>query len=238
MRAIGGPERFTRWLRAQDARVTHIDPYEPEMILDTPDAASTAIRLGAGTSPGAGRALLQLTLTDAVGRSANSQVAVQVGNPVGLGTLLYVTIAESAFTPGETHLYTEQTGQLSAGSPIDGRPRVGLTYAGIGPAGARWTLDLAAQGNAAPGVGSYSGAWDRFSLMNGDPAATSMLTVGGGVVCGSRSGRFQVLDIAFDASGILQRLAVDFEQPCDVQTNNARTVRGAVRINSTLGFAP
>lgn len=210
----------------------------PPVVIDTPDAASTTVRLPAGTAAGSARALLQLTLTDAVGRSSSSPVAIQVGNPVGLDTLLYVTYSETPLTPGAVHLYTQQMGPLSAAGPISGQPRVSITFQETRPEGERWWLDLAAPGGAAPAVGNYIGAWDMFTLLNGDAATTPMLTVGGGFNCSSQTGRFQVLDIAFDANGQLQRLAADFEQPCDLRTNDPRTVRGAVRIKSTLGFMP
>ena len=212
----------------------------PSVTFDTPDGASTVVRLVPGGAAGTGRASLRLTITDAVGRSASQPVVIQVAQPVGLDSLLYLTRLAGAGSPlTEVHLYAAQNGQFEVWPPVDGRPRISVAFQPAADPAERSWVEAAAAGGVAPTVGRYSGAWDLWSLMSGNPATTPMLSVTpGSGSCRSESGRFEILDIAFDPSGQLVRLAMDFEQLCNLQTNVPTTLRGALRINSSLPFTP
>jgi hypothetical protein len=62
------------------------------------------------------------------------------------------------------------------------------------------------------------------------------LSVGGdGRGCNTDNGRFYVSDIAFSSSGVVERLAVDFEQHCE---GTAPALYGSVRYNSTVTAVP
>lgn len=54
---------------------------------------------------------------------------------------------------------------------------------------------------------------------------------GAGRGCSSLTGRFSILDIAFNEQGGIESFAADFEQHC---TGSAAALRGAIRFNSTV----
>ncbi len=61
----------------------------PSVVLGSPTAASTSVRLGDGSAPGIGIATLQLTVTDAIGRSSIAPVEMQVANLAGARQQIY-----------------------------------------------------------------------------------------------------------------------------------------------------
>lgn len=88
-----------------------------------------------------------------------------------------------------------------------GRNRVHLVVYGLD--GARWTLDFAAPDGELLQVGSYPDA-QEYPFM--DPDRPGIL-VEKGFICGTITGSFDVLDIAYDENG-LSRFHATFEQRC------------------------
>ncbi len=84
-----------------------------------------------------------------------------------------------------------------------------------------------------PAVGTYSGAVSFGGLTNN---VRRMDFFGSGRGCRGSSS-FKVLDIALDGAGVVQRLAVDFEQIC-LDSNTPAPMHGSVRINSSLPITP
>jgi hypothetical protein len=89
-----------------------------------------------------------------------------------------------------------------------------------------WELDLTAPGMRRLTAGRYEGAM-RFPSNN----APGLDFYGNGRGCSVQTGRFDILDIGYDASGNLQRLAARFEQHCE---GAVPALFGEMRINSTV----
>jgi len=88
-----------------------------------------------------------------------------------------------------------------------------------------WFLDFTAPNGAALQVGSYLHATSSFSTR----FVGMHVEENGG--CYELTGRFKVLEVAYDGSGNVQRFAIDFEQHCE---DNDAALFGALRYNSTV----
>jgi hypothetical protein len=200
------------------------------LVLGSPDAATTSVALADGSAPGVSRATLQLTVTDAVGRSSVDQFQMQVANLAGASTLLYFVSDPGDFIGGgQTGVYLPQTGSFTTDTTLG---YITVRYDDRDPQ-VNWRLELAAPGGGVPTVGSYVGALDFATL---DNSAPKMSFSGSGRACGGLPGSFQVLEIERDAAGRLLRLAVDFQRSCI--SNTPGQLRGALRINSSLPVQP
>src|SRR5437667_5671258 len=89
-----------------------------------------------------------------------------------------------------------------------------------------WELDLTAPGMRRLTAGRYEGAM-RFP----SSTAPGLDFYGNSRACSVQTGRFDILDIGYDASGNVQRLAARFEQHCE---GAVPALFGEVRINSTV----
>jgi hypothetical protein len=92
-----------------------------------------------------------------------------------------------------------------------------------------FTLNLGAPGNRTLTPGRYEAAV-RYPF-NGD--APGLEFDGNGRGCNQLTGRFDILEIGYDASGNVQRLAANFEQHCE---GFMPPLHGEVRVNSTVPF--
>jgi Zn-dependent metalloprotease len=131
----------------------------------------------------------------------------QPGDVVGQGV-------QRMFTPADSTIRVSRNDQHGVGVQV------------FPPGQPAWSVDFTA--NEAPlQVGWYGNATrHHYNPFIG-------LTVAGGTygTCNDMTGRFTVLEIAYDALGDVQRLAVDFEQHCQDATP---ALVGAVRYNSTI----
>jgi hypothetical protein len=132
----------------------------------------------------------------------------QAGDYVGGGVQRTLTPADSTF-----QIYTDLWRQNDIAILVDGP-----TF---------WSLDFAAADMAPLQAGSvYQGATrNPFTLFN------SMDVSGDGRGCNQETGRFFVREIAYSVGGMLERLAVDFEQHCE---DRGPALFGAIRYNSTI----
>ena len=89
-----------------------------------------------------------------------------------------------------------------------------------------WNLDLSAPGMRRLTAGRYEGAMRIASN-----TAPGLDFHGNGRGCSVQTGRFDILDIGYDASGNVQRLAARFEQHCE---GAVPALFGEVRINSMV----
>ena len=96
------------------------------------------------------------------------------------------------------------------------------------PEGDFWTLSFAAAGSGALAVGTYENA--QRSADETHPG----LDVGGqGRGCNATTGRFVVSEIAHDAAGAVNALALSFEQHCE---GAPAALFGEVRYQATTGY--
>lgn len=202
----------------------------PSLVLGSPTAASTTVRLADGSAPGIAVATLQLTVTDAIGRSSIAPVEVQVANLAGASQQLYFASGAGDYIgAGQTRAYSGQTGTFFTDTT---RGYLTVQYVEAGYA-VNWNLKLSDASGGVPAVGIYSGAVGFGGLTSNVP---QMDFSGSGRACRGSS-TFKVLDIALDDAGVVQRLAVDFEQIC-LDSNTPAPLHGSVRINSSLPITP
>ena len=202
----------------------------PSLVLGSPTAATTSVRLADGSAPGISVATLQLTVTDAIGRSSIRPVEMQVANLAGASQQLYFASGAGDWVgAGQTRAYSGQTGTFFTDTT-----RGFLTVQYFEDSrGANWNLMMSNASAGVPAIGTYAGAVSFGGDIRNVP---QMDFYGSGRAC-KASGTYKVLDIALDGAGIVQRLAVDFEQFC-VGGNNPPLLRGSVRINSSLPITP
>lgn len=98
----------------------------------------------------------------------------------------------------------------------------------IASATGSWTLNLRSPTNTPLTVGSYENVQRAPFAPAGVPG---LEFTGNGRGCNTVTGRFDVLDAAHDASGNIQKMAVNFEQHCEGGTS---ALFGQLRYNSAL----
>lgn len=91
-----------------------------------------------------------------------------------------------------------------------------------------WTASFSAAFDAQIEVGNYEDA-TRSSFRS--PTVSGLDVSGNGSGCNTLTGRYVVLEVAYDGSGNVTQFAADFIQFCDASTT---PMYGSVRINSTL----
>lgn len=90
----------------------------------------------------------------------------------------------------------------------------------------RWTLNLAAPGNAEIQPGVYESA-TRFPFQGVDEPGLSFS--GNGRGCNTLTGRFEVFGVEYDGGGDVTALSATFEQHCEDQTP---ALRGSIVFNT------
>lgn len=94
-----------------------------------------------------------------------------------------------------------------------------------------WSLNFAAPSNHLLTVGAYEGAV-RYPFQSASQPGLSV--TGNGRICGSLTGRFNILQAEYGAGNTVVSFAVDFEQHCN---DNAPALFGALRFNSNVPLA-
>ena len=105
-------------------------------------------------------------------------------------------------------------------------------YNGIHVGFQTWHLNLVAPGDVALEEGSYENAVRYQTVGSGVP---ELSLSGDGRGCNTSLGRFDVLDVAYDANGKVITAAVDFEQECD---ESGQKLTGYLRIGSDMPVLP
>jgi Calx-beta domain-containing protein len=130
-------------------------------------------------------------------------------------------------------------GMLQTFTPSDGTftftkiPTGGVQVSFYNPTPSHfWNLWFKPPSGQAFAKAEYEGA-QRFSF--GSPTKPGMDIFGDGRGCNTVTGRFLVMEAAFDTAGNVLRLAIDFEQHCEGATP---ALFGSVRYNSTVSAIP
>jgi hypothetical protein len=204
----------------------------PTLALGAPNASTTTVEWADASATGIGRAMLQLTVTDHIGRTTITPVEMQVANVDGVTTKLFFSQSEAGanFDTGETRVYSPQTGTFTTDTT---RGYLSVFYTDTVP-GANWTLALRAPGGGVPAVGNYANAVWLYDQQRANPG---MDFSGSGVGCSALVGTFNVLDLQLDNNGAVQSLAADFDQTC-TPSNTPAPLHGSIRINSSLPIRP
>ena len=95
-----------------------------------------------------------------------------------------------------------------------------------------WFLDFAAPLGAPLATGVYEGA-TRWPFQS--PTGPGLSVSGEGRGCNTLTGRFEVLEVVYGASGDVERFAATFEQHCE---GGMAALIGSILINSTLPGPP
>lgn len=124
-------------------------------------------------------------------------------------------------------------GRTTTWTPSDGTFRVagGGSLVSVdfdGGSSANWSLDFSAPIGAQIAPGAFEGA-TRYPFES--PTGPGLSISGSGRGCNTLTGRFDVLELATDANGVLTRFAADFEQHCE---GKVAALRGSIRWNSLL----
>lgn len=123
-------------------------------------------------------------------------------------------------------------GQTHTWQPADApfMPKQGDRYVGLRIAG--WAVDLHAPFGAALTPGPYEGA-TRYPFQS--PTKPGLSVSGASRGCNARTGRFDVLEVAYRSDGKVQRFAADFKQHCE---GVATALRGSIRFNASASLPP
>lgn len=202
----------------------------PAVLLNSTTSPAPEVSLAAGGVPGPARAMLEVKVTDARGRSTTAPVELQTADLTGIGTVMYfVGDVEGHVAQGQTRAFTSTTGSFYTSTTVD---PLQLRYDDKSGNGI-WVIRMTDATGGVPNVGSYAGAV-------GYPSSSANLPQfsfsGGGASCDAIS-NFKVLERVIDQEGVVQRFAADFEQRC-LNTNSVGTSRGSIRINSELPIRP
>jgi hypothetical protein len=91
-------------------------------------------------------------------------------------------------------------------------------------------LDFAAPTGVDLAVGAYEGATREAFHAPDEPG---MDIYGNGIGCNTVTGRFEVLEVTFDAEGVLHHLAIDFEHHCE---GGPPALFGGIRYDSAIAL--
>ena len=105
-----------------------------------------------------------------------------------------------------------------------------LNYDGID---GYWSMHIQSPDDGPLAIGVYEEA-RRWPFQ--PPGVAGFDFSGDGRGCNTSSSSFEILEIAYDAQGVLSQLSVDFVQNCESATN--AVLRGQVRFNSSLRINP
>jgi hypothetical protein len=179
------------------------------------------VRTVASITPGA---TVQATL-DAGGRSA-TLAATTWQQGMNLTGLYYQSPSGEYIGQEETRLFLSPDNVLTPTRNYKNGIEVELT--GVG--GKRMILDLSAPGQARIETGAYEGAI-AFPQASDKPGINFF---GDGRGCSQIAGRFVVHEAVYNGDGSVQRLAVDFEQRCEV---TGPPLYAELRVNSSVAFS-
>lgn len=190
------------------------------------DAAVTEVSYAAGPRTVA-EVQVQLTVTDTRGDSERLRVALKVGDEFAAGALSYRRLADtpvyrkvSLEVGAGSVRYDAASGEARLRTPPDGQLplfyNLGLRMPDAGP------LQLGTYDNALPTPSPPGRAGITQMIPCTDPAAWS--------------GRFDVLELELDPDGNVTRLAVDYQQRCNLP--GGESVVGSFRFHSTRPYPP
>ena len=154
--------------------------------------------------------------------------AVLLAPPLGAQTFLHLDSEEGDYIgQGEKVFLDETHGTFTATRNFDNGVTVNFHTESFST---WWTLNFAAPREAELIPGPYQGA-TRFPFQS--PTKPGLDVYGNGRGCNTLTGRFDVLEVQYGASGEIERFAATFEQHCE---GNEPALFGEVRFNSTGDF--
>lgn len=188
-------------------------------------AAQTTVAWGDTPPTGVERAVVRLTVADDSGDTDVADLIILSGNLRSSSHVLYFRSAAGDYIgQGATALFDPSIAQFQE-SLSSGYLRASVITPGFSE---WWDLNLASSNGLPLQVGAYENA--IRAAFRGNQNGIDFYGSGRG--CNETSGRFDVLEIQTDSSGVITRLAVDFEQHCE--SANAPALLGSYRVNSSV----
>jgi hypothetical protein len=192
-----------------------------------PSAALTTVAWGSSPPNGVEDAVVQLMVTDAAGDSDTTRITIRSGNVNGSGHVLYFRSTAGDYVGnGRTVLIGDGTGAFND-SPLS-RGYTRTFYSDFRNSGFTQLLIASSDGSAL-----HAGAYEDAIRTSFHGTQNGIEFIHDGRTCNAVYGRFDVLEVEFDATGSnITRFAVDFEQHCE--SASAPPLFGSYRINSTI----
>lgn len=206
-----GVEFSYQWRELSEEGVTFVNPTAETTDFTVPKSANEDL-------------IIEVTISNESGYSVNKTMTIRYMDP-NKTFLSYVSPNGDYIGGGQNQVYTKEDGhfnfEYSAGN-------INLNYDGND----WWHLDLAAPEGDSLMVGIYENA-TRYPFQS--PTAPGLNFSGTGRGCNQSSGQFEIIELAISQDGVIEKLAVDFEQNCEL---TMPTLKGKVRFNSQLKINP
>ena len=203
----------------------------PRLVFGSPNLASTTVAVADGVST-RGKATVELKVIDAQGQVERNRLTVLIDpDPAGTTYLYFRSDTGDGIGGGQRFLGRSDTATVGPAYGIYGATYLRAylpTFDGVTD---NWELDIAGNDGRAIHVGTYDSA-ARAPFHGG---ANGLAFSGDGRGCNTLTGSFEVLDVAYDNSGNVTRLAVDFVQHCEGSTS---ALYGSLRFHSAVPLKP
>jgi hypothetical protein len=195
------------------------------------DASAVTTVTPAIPNNGADVLRFELEVTNDAGESDRVSVDVQsFANAAQVAIVYYRSSPDDRVGGGRTALLTSASGEIRVTRNPDNGITAGYGSFNPGPLGqfVSAILDIAAPDGAQLEVGVFENARRYPFQVPGEPGLQFSVFPGGG--CNQVGGRFEVFEIAYDPTGAVTSLAVDFEHRCEIL---GPPLFGSIRFNST-----
>ena len=171
--------------------------------------------------------VFEVEITNRAGEYDVERVSVQLFRGASQGSFFHMRSSPGDWIGGGvTALFSSATGDFTAAWTAFGG--LSLLYNDRPPFPVwSWSLQFVAADNAFLAVGRYENAQSWPGQQAGRPG---LYMFGTGRGCNQVAGWFEIFELERDASGVVTRLALDFEQRCEI---TGPPLFGSIRINST-----
>lgn len=171
--------------------------------------------------------LVEVTITNQADYSVAQTMTISfVSSEATL--LSYDSPAGDYIGGGQSRFYTAEQGEFSLNYNAASPNYIGFNYNGSD----WWGLDLVAASGESIAVGIYEGA-RRYPFQS--PTLPGLSFTGSGRGCNQSIGMFEIIELVIDGDGVIERLAVNFEQSCEL---TMPTLKGQARYNSQAPLNP
>lgn len=198
----------------------------PALVFGPTDQASVTVSLAEAPTADT-TATVQLQVTDAKGQVEYTRRVISIVATPSDSVTLYVR-SQAGDRIGRGQQFVEMLTSSNSGFYV-GYPPPYIYFMGNGSRS--WNLILYNGQNVPIQVGAYEDAHRLPPTGTGNGIDFSYWGQG----CNRTSGRFQVLEVAYDFSGQVTKLAVDFDQSCDGATAG---LFGSFRYHSAIPVRP
>jgi hypothetical protein len=171
--------------------------------------------------------LVEVTITNQADYSVAQTMTISLVSSEA--TLLsYNSPAGDYIGGGQSRFYTPEQGEFSLNYNASSPSYIGFNYNGSD----WWGLDLAAASGESIAVGIYENA-RRYPFQS--PTLPGLSFTGSGRGCNQSIGMYEIIELVIDGDGVIERLAVNFEQSCEL---TMPTLKGQARYNSQVQLNP